>query len=210
MSLEQSDNVSRLSTLIISNRRSGDFFCVPKIGGFRKVAFARNSRREERNYGAGRRISMRRRRNWPGSLNAISWRIAMEIRILATRELRTSLACRTRCVNRTRDSNVISFHVTRESRLNDFASHGKRIPFRFATRSEFLLLARREPNFILERNYRSDATRHPFQWESNFFQPRFIFGFDAIWIFFNFLNFSILHTIWQGCMIYFEVTQSGK
>jgi len=139
---------------------------------------------------------MRRRRNWPGSLNAISWWIAMEI--LATRELRTSLACRTRCVNHTRNSNVISFHVTRESRLNDFASHGKRIPFRFATRSEFLLLALREPNFILERNYRSDATRHPFECESNFFfftEIYLRFRCDLNIFLFKFFDFNIAHNM---------------
>jgi len=61
------------------------------------------------------RIS-RRRWNWPGSLNTISRRIEapMEIRILLQQESRH--ACRTRRVNRTRNSDVISLHVTRTSR----------------------------------------------------------------------------------------------
>jgi len=65
-----------------------------------------------------RRIS-RKRWNWPGSLNTISWRIEapMEIRILLRQESTyTHHACRTRRVNRTRDSDVISLHVTRRSR----------------------------------------------------------------------------------------------
>lgn len=90
---------------------------------------------------------MRRRRNWPGSLNAISWRIAMEIRILAAREYARTYVTRVPDTVRqpyTRDSDVISFHVTREpniplSRLNDFyLARETRMPFRDS---------RRDPNF---------------------------------------------------------------
>lgn len=56
----------------------------------------------------------------------------MEIRILAAREYTyvTRVPDTVRQPPRTRDSNVISFHITREPnpRLGDFTSHGKRIP----------------------------------------------------------------------------------
>lgn len=154
---------NRLSRFIVDDPRRSNF-CITKIGSVRKVA---NALREERNYGAGRRISMRRRRNWPGSLNAISWRITMEIRILAAREytyVRHSRAGHGASTVR-RDSNVISFHITREPNLaSTILPHG--------TENGFDLW--RDPN-----SSPLGATR------TKFYSWTTTYRFDAIWFLFS-------------------------
>jgi len=204
---------NHLSRLIVDDPRRSNF-CTTKIGSIRKVA---NALREERNYGAGRRISMRRRRNWPGSLNAISWRITMEIRILAAREytyVRHSRAGHGASTVR-RDSNVISFHITREPNLaSTILPHGTEngSRFRFTTRSEFQP-SRRDANQI---SYLNDnvpfRTQHDFRFhESNAFLQFNLVSTQSEFIFKLIFTHSVIMT---HDIVYYlflrHINQSGK